>query len=163
MAALFHFSFTGSCLSRPALVLLMRHAHVFQFLYVILALEDVPLLAAFDDFFFLRADLLANAGIDFFLFTQVVLEDLDDVLTNGVAVLDELHVVAGNEKICNLVGDADDFFPTQSHSAWGPQMSGVEPAAMSLLARLGAKRRSYRRISFRSRASCPLTFLYISW
>jgi hypothetical protein len=90
-----------------------------KFFGVIFPVEDVPLFAAFEDFFFLGSDALADFGFDFFLVAEDVGHGLDHVLTDGVAVLDEFDFVALHQKIDDLMGDADNFFAAQSHNSVG--------------------------------------------
>src|SRR6266849_10098532 len=96
-------------------------AHAAEFVGVILAVEDVPLFAALKDLFFLRGDAFADFGVGFFFFFQRGGKNLHDLLTNGVAVLDKLHLVAGDQHFGNLMRQANDFFPAESH-ARGPAL-----------------------------------------
>ena len=91
-------------------------AHAAEFFAVILAEEDVPLFAAFKNFFFLGSDALANFHFDFFFFAEDVGHGLNHVLTNSVAVFDEDDVVALHQEIDDLVGDTYNFFTAQAHA-----------------------------------------------
>src|SRR5262249_10238988 len=62
-------------------------AHAAQLFRVVLPVEYVPLFAAFDNLLFLGSDLLANFGVGFFFFTQRVRQQCNDLLANGVAIL----------------------------------------------------------------------------
>ncbi len=86
------------------------HPHAAKFLGIIFAKEQIPLFAAFENFFFLRGDALAGFELGFFFFAQCGGNDLNDLTTNGIAVVDEIDVVAGDQDIGQLVGDADNFF-----------------------------------------------------
>jgi hypothetical protein len=86
-----------------------------KFVGIIFAEEHIPLLAAFENFLFLRGDALANLLLEFFFIAEDVGDGLDHVLTDGVAVLDEFHFIALHQKIDDLVRDANDFFAGQSH------------------------------------------------
>src|SRR5271170_934430 len=82
---------------------------------VVFAVKDVPLLAAFEDFLLLRADLGANFRIDLLLELQQCGENGDDFLADGVAVFDEINALAGNEKIDDAVGESNRLFAAQAH------------------------------------------------
>src|SRR6266851_1465437 len=116
------FSANGWLASGAAVAAVVRgggNAHAAELVGVILAVEDVPLFAAFEDFFLLRSDALADFGVGFLFFLQCGSENLHDLLADGVAVLDKLHLVAGDQHFGNLVRQANDFFPAESH-ARGP-------------------------------------------
>src|SRR5689334_11643327 len=57
-------------LSAVAVVRSSGDAHAAKFILVILLVEDVPLLAAFEDFFLLRSDSLADFQLDLFFVFQ---------------------------------------------------------------------------------------------
>ena len=90
-------------------------AHAAEFFGVVLAIEDFPLFAAFDDFLFLRSNAFADLEVGFFFFAERGGHDLDDLLANGVAIVDEFDIVAGDEDVGDLVRDADNFFAAESH------------------------------------------------
>src|ERR1700676_395885 len=90
-------------------------AHAAEFFGVVFAVQDLPLFAAFDDFFFLGSDALADFEVGFFFFAERGGDNLDDMLANGVAIVDEFDVVAGDEDVGDLVRDADNFFAAESH------------------------------------------------
>ena len=96
-----------------------------EFIGIVFAEEDVPLLAAFEDFFFLGSDALADFDLDFFFFAKDFGNGLNDMLANGVAVFDELDFVALHEKIGDLVGDTHNFFAAQSHRVGVPQFPSL--------------------------------------
>src|SRR5579859_6273556 len=87
-----------------------------KFVGIILAVEDVPLLAILKNFFFLRGDFLADFEIRLFFFVKSSRQDLHDLLADGVAVFHEFHVVAGNQHVRDLMGNSYNFFAAQSHS-----------------------------------------------
>ena len=91
------------------------YAHAFQAFGVVFAVEDVPLFAAFQDFFFLRGDFGADFGVHLGFHFQKSGDDRDDFLADGVAVFDEIHVWAGDQKINDAMGEAYGFFACQSH------------------------------------------------
>src|SRR5579859_5012862 len=83
---------------------------------IILAVEDVPLLAILKNFFFLRGDFLADFEIRLFFFVKSSRQDLHDLLADGVAVFHKFHVVAGNQHVRDLMRDSYNLFAAQSHS-----------------------------------------------
>ena len=94
--------------------------HAAEFVGVVFAVEDVPLFAAFEDFFFLRGDALADFGVGFLFVAERGGENLDDMLTDGVSIFNKFDVVAGHQHVGDLVGQADDFFAAESHFPWMP-------------------------------------------
>src|SRR5277367_512967 len=86
------------------------HTHAAKFLGIILAKEQIPLFAAFENLFFLRGNALAGLELGFFFFAQRGGKDLDDLTADGVAVVDEIDVIAGDQDVGQLVGDADNLF-----------------------------------------------------
>ena len=114
------------------------------------AVKQVPFLAAFEDFFLLRGDLLADLEVYQLLLFQKLLKNVHNLLADRVPIFDELNVVAIYQNFGDGVRKLDDLTPAQSHlevGASGPR--GQCPAQ--------------RRISLRSRAICAFTFLNISW
>src|ERR1700676_211000 len=91
-------------------------AHAAEFVGVILAVEDVPLFAALENFFFLRGDALAHFGVGLLFFFQRGGKNLHHLLTDGVAVLDKFHFVAGHQHFGDLMRKANDFFPAEPHA-----------------------------------------------
>src|SRR6266403_5304051 len=92
------------------------YAHAAEFVGVIFAVEDVPLFAAFEDFFFLRSDALAEFGVGFLFFFQSGSKNLHDLLADGVAILDKFDIIAGDEDIGDLMRQANHFFARKSHA-----------------------------------------------
>src|SRR5271155_1823836 len=86
------------------------HTHAAKFLGIIFAKEQIPFFATFENFFFLRGDALAGFELGFLFFAQRGGENLNDLTPDGVAVVNEIHVLAGDQDISQLVGDADNFF-----------------------------------------------------
>jgi hypothetical protein len=91
------------------------YAHALQAFGVIFAVEDVPLFAAFEDFLFLRSDLGADFGVYLGFDFQKSGDDVDDFLTDGVAILHEVHFRTGDQEINDAMGEAYGFFACQSH------------------------------------------------
>ena len=56
--------------------------------------KDIPLFTAFENFFFLGSDALADFDFDLFFLAQDIGHGLDHVLADGVAVFDKLDLVA---------------------------------------------------------------------
>src|SRR6266576_5971877 len=90
-------------------------AHAAKLILVILLVEDVPLLAAFQDFFFLRSDSLAHFQFDLLFLFERGGQNLHHLLANGVAVVDEFHFFAGDKHFGDLVRQPYDFFSREAH------------------------------------------------
>src|SRR5882762_11759834 len=90
-------------------------AHAAKLILVILLVEDVPLLAAFQNFFFLRSDSLADFQFDLLFLFERGGQNLHHLLANGVAVVDEFHVFAGDKHFGDLVREPYDFFAGKAH------------------------------------------------
>src|SRR6266568_5168317 len=95
-------------------------SHAPKLIVVILLMKNVPLFAAFQNFLFLRGDALADFQLNLFFFSQNRGQNLHDLLADGVAVLDEFHVIALTKHFRNLVREADDFFAAQAHRFSNP-------------------------------------------
>src|SRR5271170_7985051 len=91
------------------------HAEALHAFGAVFAVHDVPFLAAFEDFFFLGADLGAYFGVDLLLQLQERGKNIDDFVADGIAVLDEIDIRAGNQKIENSMRKTDGFFAAESH------------------------------------------------
>src|SRR5712672_680848 len=107
---------TDLCTTVAAIVGGGGYAHAAEFVGVILAIEDVPLFAAFEDFFFLRSDALADFGVGFLFFFQRRSKNLHDLLADGVAILDKFNIVAGDQDIGDLMRQPNHFFARKSHA-----------------------------------------------
>src|SRR5229473_2885310 len=90
-------------------------AHAAKLILVIFFVEDVPLLAAFQDFFLLRSDFLAHFQFNLLFFFQCGGQNLHDLLSNGVAVVDEFHFFAFDQHFRYLVREPYDFFAGEAH------------------------------------------------
>ena len=66
-------------------------SELLDFLVVVLAVEDVPFLAALEDGALLAFDLLAGSGVDLGFGLEHLFQDAADFQADTVAVLDELH------------------------------------------------------------------------
>src|SRR5436309_7872471 len=93
-------------------------ARAAKLILVILLVENVPLLAAFEDCFFLRSDSLAHFQLDLLFVFQRGRQNLHHLLPNGVAVVDEFHFLALNKHIRDLVRQPYNFFAGQAHRFW---------------------------------------------
>ncbi len=78
-------------------------------------MEDVPLLAAFQDFFLLRGDFLAHFQFNLLFVFQRGRQNLHDLLANRVAVVDEFHFFAFDQHFRYLVREPYDFFAGEAH------------------------------------------------
>src|SRR6266581_1766401 len=113
-------STASEALRTVAVVRRRRDAHAPKLIVVILLMKNVPLFAAFQNFLLLRSDSLADFQLNLFFFSQNRRKYLHDLLADGVAILDEFHVVAVNKHFRNLVREADDFFAGQAHRFSNP-------------------------------------------
>src|SRR2546425_3116073 len=89
-----------------------------QFLYffvVILAIEDVPLLAAFEDGALLVLDLLAGGLIDSLLLIQQFLENLAHFQAYRIAIFDKVDFVHFGERVADHVRYFIHFVAADSH------------------------------------------------
>jgi hypothetical protein len=59
--------------------------------------------------------ILARTSVYLFLKLQERREDVDDLLTDRIAILDEVHAGTGNQKVDDTVRKADRLFAAQSH------------------------------------------------
>jgi len=82
---------------------------LFDFVVVVLAVEDVPLLRAFHDDLALGGDLLAGGGVDLGLFDEELFEGLAGLLPNGVAVFEEIALGDFGERVSYSVGEFVEF------------------------------------------------------
>src|SRR5579871_2791132 len=93
-----------------------RDAESPQLIDVILAIEHVPLFAAFQNFFLLRGDFLTHFRVGLLFFAQGRRQNRYHLLPNGVAVFDEFHFVARYKDVCDLMGEPNDFFAAEAHA-----------------------------------------------
>ena len=80
-------------------------AEFFYLVVVVLAIEDVPLLATLKDDFALRGDLQTGCSVDPHLLQQELFECLAGLLTDGIAVLQEVALADLGQGIGNGVGE----------------------------------------------------------
>src|SRR5882762_217181 len=102
---------------RPMMPVVRRsgNSHAAKFILIILFMEDIPLLAAFEDFFFLRSDFLADFQFNLLFVFQRSRQDLHHLLPNGVAVVDKFHFLAVHQHVRDLVREPYDFFAGEAH------------------------------------------------
>lgn len=86
-----------------------------ELLGVKLAVKNAPLFAVFQNFLFHRRDFLAGFNVPLLFFSQLIGEESDDVLADGVAVFDEFDFIARDEHVHHFVGQPDNFFSRESH------------------------------------------------
>src|SRR5271163_1583663 len=90
-------------------------SQLFHFFVVILAVEDVPLLGAFEDSALLAFDLQAGGLIDSLLVVEEVFENLAGFLANGVGVFDEVDLIHLFEGVGDGPRQHIHFVAAQSH------------------------------------------------
>ena len=89
---------------------------LFDFLVVVLSVEDVPLLAAFGDDAALGLDLEAGGLVDARLLHEQIFERLAGFLADGIAVLEELALVGFGKHVGDYVGQLVQLVAGDSHS-----------------------------------------------
>src|ERR1700683_908097 len=91
-------------------------AELFDFLVVVLAIENVPLLAAFGDDAALGFDFLAGGRVDSHFLQKKGLEGFAGFLVDGVAVFEEVAFRGFREGVGDNVGQFIEFVAGDSHS-----------------------------------------------
>src|SRR5271155_2538322 len=86
-----------------------------HFLVVILAVEDVPLLRAFEDGALLALDLQPGGLVDPRLLIEQVFENLAGFLADGVGVFDKIDFVDLLESVGDSASQHVHFVAAQSH------------------------------------------------
>src|SRR5258707_13321184 len=86
-----------------------------KLLRIKLAIEDAPLLAVFQNFFFHRANLFPGFHVPLFFFAKLVRKYGDDILANCVAVFDEFDFIAAARTVLNLMDQPTNFSSVKSH------------------------------------------------
>src|ERR1700722_16970217 len=94
----------------------LSDAQFFYFFVVILAVEDVPLLRAFENGAFLALDFLAGGNVDSFFLIEQFFEQFAGFLADGVGVFNEFHFVHGLEDIRDRAGQHVHFVAAEPHS-----------------------------------------------
>src|ERR1700730_12017809 len=93
----------------------MSDSQLLNFLVVILAVENVPLLGAFEDGALLAFDLQAGGLVDSRFVIQKFFENLASFLADGVGVFDELDLVHLFEGVGDGARQHVDFVAAESH------------------------------------------------
>src|SRR5436190_4909138 len=75
------------------------HTQLLHFLVVVLAVEDVPLLGAFEDRPLLAFDLQARRLINPRFLIEQIFENLAHFQPDGIAVFDEIHFIHRRERV----------------------------------------------------------------
>src|SRR5262252_5348916 len=99
-------------------------SELFDFFVVILAIEDIPFLRAFQDCATLTLDLLTRCLVDFRLLSKHFFQYLARLLADSVAIFQEFHVLHGRQYIGHGMGqlvhlfaaDAFGLFALDPHS-----------------------------------------------
>src|SRR5436190_1833262 len=91
-------------------------AQLAHFLVVVLAVENLPLLRAFEDNLALRSNLLAGSGVDARLFGKQGFESLARFLADGVAVFEETNLVGLGEGVGHSVRELVELVAADPHS-----------------------------------------------
>ena len=91
-------------------------AQLLHFLVVVLAVQDVPLLATFEDSALLILDLLARSLIDLFFLVQQVFQNFANFETYRVAIFDEIDIVHLGQGVGYDMRGLVYFVPAQPQS-----------------------------------------------
>src|SRR6516162_2584538 len=86
------------------------------FFVVVLAVEDVPFLRAFQDGPTLALDLLPGGSVNFGLFGHQSLENTASFESNRVTVFDEVHTIGFGQCVGHSVCQFVDLLATDPHS-----------------------------------------------
>src|SRR3984893_10352749 len=92
------------------------HSQFLHFFVVILAVKNVPLLAALKNRALLVLYLLARGLVDFCFLVQQVFENLAHFKSYSVSVFDEIHCLHLRQRVRYHVRNLVDLVPTDSHS-----------------------------------------------
>src|ERR1700753_798203 len=87
----------------------------FNFIVVILAVENLPLLRTFKNNLALRGDFVAGSGVDLCLFAQQRLKRLAGFLADGVAILVEAYLVHFGKSIGNSMRQLIKLVSADTH------------------------------------------------
>src|ERR1019366_10061599 len=91
-------------------------AEFFDFLVVILVVEDIPLGGAFGDAAALALDFAAGGFVEPLFAGQEIFEDAADFLADIVVAFEELDVLEAGELLGGGCGELVEFFAGESHS-----------------------------------------------
>ncbi len=90
-------------------------AELLYFVVVVLAVEDLPLLRAFEDDLALGGDLEAGGCVEFSLGGEQFFEGFAGFLADGVAVFEEVALGDFGQGVGDGVGELIDFIARDSH------------------------------------------------
>ena len=92
------------------------HTQFFYFLVVILAVEDVPFLAAFKNCTLLIFDLVPRRLVDFFFLIQQVFQNLANFQPESVSIFEKLNLAHLGESVGDHVRHFIHFVTANSHN-----------------------------------------------
>src|SRR6185437_915308 len=92
------------------------HAELFHFFVVVLAVEDVPFLAAFKNGAFLAFNFLPRSFVDSLFLIQKVLKNFADFEANGISVFDKIYFIHGGERVGHHMRNLVSFIAVDPHS-----------------------------------------------
>lgn len=90
-------------------------AEFFDFVVVVLAVEDVPFLGAFEDYLALGGDFLTGGGVDAGFFGEEFFEGFAGFLADGVAVFAEVDFGEFGEGVGDGVGELVELVAGDPH------------------------------------------------
>src|SRR6516165_5990017 len=92
------------------------YPQLLDFLVVVLAVQDVPFLRAFQDGPALAFDLLPGGSVDLGFFGHQPFEDASGFEANSVAVFDEIHALHLGQRVGHGMRQLIDLLAADSHS-----------------------------------------------
>src|ERR1700679_3614539 len=92
------------------------HSQLLPFFVVILTIENVPLLTAFEDGSLLILDLVPRRLIDLLFLVQYLFENLAHFQPDRVPVLDKVHIIHIGQRVRDHVRHLIYFVTAYSHS-----------------------------------------------
>src|SRR6266568_8216146 len=87
-----------------------------HFIVVVLAVENLPLLRAFENDLALRGDLESGSGVDSSLLCEERLKSLARLLADRVAIFIESHLVDIGQRVGNRMGQLVELVAADPHS-----------------------------------------------
>src|SRR5205807_3873292 len=91
-------------------------AKLLDFLVVVLAVQDVPLLAAFEDGAFLAFDFLAGGGVDLSFLVEQFLHQAANFEANGIPILEKVHFIHFGKSVRDYMRHLVNFVTIDPHS-----------------------------------------------
>ncbi len=92
------------------------HSQLFHFFVVVLAVKNIPLLAALEDGPLLILDLVARRLIDLFFLVEQLFQNLAHFEANRISVFDEVERIHIGQRVRDHVRHFIDFVAADSHS-----------------------------------------------